>query len=184
MITLPNPAIGSSAGPAYSSLNDVHWYAIYTRSRFEKKVHHDLEKSNFQVFLPLIKEKKMWSDRMKTVSVPLLPSYVFVKLDRQSIPRLNYYPGIVRLVTFDRKPCEVREEEIRLLEKIITHGVQVRQDINCAVGDRVRIMQGPFIGWEGSIEAKKGHSRIVFQIASILQCISVEVSMEDVELVR
>ncbi|MDZ4749832.1 MAG: UpxY family transcription antiterminator [Saprospiraceae bacterium] len=184
MYTMPNPPVDTFAGITPASLSDAHWYAIYTRSRFEKKVHRDLEKSNFQVFLPLIKEKKKWSDRIKTVSVPLLPSYVFVKLDRQSIPRLNYYPGVVRLVTFDRKPCEVREEEIQLLEQITTHGMNVQQAMNCEIGDKVRITQGPLKGWEGNVEAKKGQSRIVFQIASILQCISVEVNMGDVELIR
>ncbi len=117
------------------------------------------------------------------MTVPLLPSYVFVKLDHKSIPRLNYYPGVVRLVTFDRKPCEVREEEIQLLEQITTHGVNIQQAVHCDIGDKVRITQGPFKGWEGNVEAKKGQSRIVFQIASILQCISVEVSMGDVEMV-
>ncbi len=184
MYSLPSLPADAYAGTAQVSLSDAHWYAIYTRSRFEKKVHHDLEKSNFQVFLPLIKEKKMWSDRIKTVSVPLLPSYVFVKLDRQSIPRLNYYPGVVRLVTFDRRPCEVREEEIQLLQQITTHGMHVQQAVHCGVGDKVRITQGPLKGWEGNVESVKGHSRIVFQIASILQCISVEVNMGDVEMVR
>lgn len=184
MYTMPNPPEGAFTGTTQTSCSDAHWYAIYTRSRFEKKVHHDLQQSKFQVFLPLIKEKKAWSDRIKTVSVPLLPSYVFVKLDRQSIPRLNYYPGVVRLVTFDRKPCEVREEEIQLLKQLTTHGVNIQQVVNCEVGNKVRITQGPLKGWEGNVEAKKGHSRIVFQIASILQCISVEVNMGDVELVK
>lgn len=184
MYSISNPPADALAGAAQASLIDAHWYAIYTRSRFEKKVHNDLQRSNFQVFLPLIKEKKAWSDRIKTVSVPLLPSYVFVKLERQSIPRLNYYPGIVRLVTFDRKPCEVREEEIQLLQQIITHGVHVQQAVHCAVGDKVRITQGPLKGWEGNVDSVKGQSRIVFQIASILQCISVEVNMGDVEKVK
>jgi transcriptional antiterminator RfaH len=184
MFTLPNPTVGAIGGISAASLRDAHWYAIYTRSRFEKKVHRDLQQSNFQVFLPLVKEKKAWSDRIKTVSVPLLPSYVFVKLDRQSIPRISFYPGVVRLVSFGRKPCEVRDEEIKLLEQIATHGFHVQKAVNCIIGDRVRITQGPLKGWEGNIEAKLGHSRIVFQIESILQCISVEVNMGDVEVIK
>jgi transcription elongation factor/antiterminator RfaH len=184
MYTMPNPPAGALPGAVRASLSDAHWYAIYTRSRFEKKVHRDLEKSNFHVFLPLIKVKKKWSDRIKTISEPLLPSYVFVKLDRQSIPKLSFYTGVVRLVSFDRKPCEVRDEEIQLLEQITTFGINIQQAMHCEIGDKVRITQGPLKGWEGNVEAKKGQSRIVFQIASILQCISVEVSMGDVERVQ
>src|SRR5688572_28763539 len=106
------------AGPANNLLSNLHWYAIYTRSRFEKKVHRELQQSKFQVFLPLINEKKVWSDRIKTVSVPLLPGYVFIELNRHHIPKLLYYPGIVRLVSFGNTPSEVRDEEIRLLEQI------------------------------------------------------------------
>lgn len=68
---LPARAIDGSASELHA---DYHWYAIYTKSRFEKKVHRDLQQSKFQVFLPLVKEIKKWSDRIKTVSVPLLPS--------------------------------------------------------------------------------------------------------------
>ncbi|MFZ1676233.1 MAG: UpxY family transcription antiterminator [Saprospiraceae bacterium] len=173
-----------NTGLVQNLTSDYQWYAIYTRSRFEKKVHQDLKQSKFQVFLPLVKEIKKWSDRVKTVSVPLLPSYVFVKLNKQNIPKLFYYPGVVRLVSFESKPCEIREEEIRLLEQIMTHGFPVEKVVPCAVGDKVRIVRGPLQGWEGKVETKKGQSRIVFQIASILQCISVEVNMGDVELVR
>lgn len=164
-----------------SSAEQHKWYAIYTRSQFEKKVHRELERSKFQVFLPLVKEKRNWSDRIKTISVPLLPSYVFVKLPLNEMQQVFYYPGVVRLVSFEGKPCEIREEEIRLLEKIVTHGFTAENTAHVGVGDSVRIVRGPLKGWEGLVENKKGQSRIVFQIASIRQCISVEVGMEDVE---
>lgn len=161
--------------------NDSKWYAVYTRSRCEKKIYQDLKKSKLQAFLPLIKEKRVWSDRLKTVLVPLLPSYVFVKLLEQNIHQIYYYPGVVRLVSFEGKPCEIKEEEIGLLEKIIAHDFSVQTTPSCGIGDSVRIVRGPLKGWEGKVETTKGQSRIVFQIASIWQCISVEVGMEDVE---
>jgi transcription antitermination factor NusG len=178
----PSPSAAISDN-GYVLRPDDHWYAIYTRSRFEKKVYRDLQQSKFQVFLPLVQEKKAWSDRIKTVSAPLLPSYVFVKLERQHISEIFYYPGVVRIVSFGGKPCEVREEEILLLKQIMTHGYPVQQAARCAVGDSVRIVRGPLKGWEGVVETQKGQSRIVFQITSILQCISVEVSLGEVELI-
>jgi transcription antitermination factor NusG len=84
-----------------SQPNDGSWYAIYTKSRFEKKVFRDLAHSQYQVFLPLVTEKKHWSDRIKSVSVPLFPSYVFVKLLTQHQSKLYNYPGVVKLVSFE-----------------------------------------------------------------------------------
>ena len=163
------------------------WYAIYTRSNFEKKIYDHLLKAQYEVFLPLVKEKRVWSDRIKTMLVPLLPSYVFVKLDKQHLQKVYYYPGVVRLVSSEGKPCEIREEEIQFMENIVTHGFKVHPNTNscpCGVGDCVRIIRGPLKGWEGTVEHTKGHSRVVFQIASLLQGVSVEVEMGDVEVVK
>jgi transcriptional antiterminator RfaH len=160
------------------------WYAIYTKSRFEKKLYSALLSSGFEVFLPLIKEKRKWSDRLKTVVVPLLPSYVFVKMLKTRINYLYNYEGVVRLVSFEGRPCEIREEEIALLERIVTHGYHVQTTpLSCQRGDVVRIIRGPLKGWEGRVEGQRGNSRIVFQFTSLQQCLSVEVDLRDVEKV-
>jgi transcriptional antiterminator RfaH len=160
-----------------------HWYAIYTRSRFEKKLFQKLQQAKYTVFLPLLKERKAWSDRIKSVLVPLLPSYVFIRAAPRDLTSVFYFPGVVRLVSCEGKPCIIRDEEITLLENIVMHGRHVCAITPCEIGDSVRIMCGPFKGWEGTVENKKGQARIVFQIASIRQCISVEVSLADVEKV-
>jgi transcription antitermination factor NusG len=159
------------------------WYAVYTRAHFEKKVHRDLSRDAFKVFLPLVKERRSWSDRSKIIQVPLLPGYVFVKLDSRECPMIMQYSGVVRVVCFEGKPCEVREEEIRLLETIVTHGYKAENVAHVGVGDWVRVLRGPLKGWEGRVESASRQSRIVFQFACIRQCLSVELSMGDVEKV-
>lgn len=181
----PNLTATSGARQQQSSMATArHWFAIYTRSHFEKKVHHDLLQSRFEVFLPLIKEKKFWSDRIKTISVPLLPSYVFVKVDSRSISRLYDYPGIVRVISFEGKPCAIRDEEIQLLESIISHNIPVRQEAHCGIGDKVKIVRGLLKGWEGQVQTTRGQSRVMLQIASIKQCISVEINQDDLEKIN
>lgn len=41
------------------------WYALYVRSRAEKKVSQELEHIGIEVFLPLITRVRQWSDRKK-----------------------------------------------------------------------------------------------------------------------
>lgn len=161
---------------------DGKWYAIYTKSRFEKKLHLALQKSGFQTFLPLVKQKRAWSDRIKTIEVPLLPSYVFVRTIQSQFEHIYYHNGFVRFVTFERQPCVIREKEIRLLEKIINNELPVQQASHCGVGDQVRIIRGPLRGWEGRVACKKNKSKIVFVIGGIRQAISVEVMAGDVEV--
>ena len=55
------------------------WYALYTKSRNEKKAHSALVSSGIDSFLPLIKNLKQWSDRKKWVEEPLFRSYLFVQ---------------------------------------------------------------------------------------------------------
>jgi transcription antitermination factor NusG len=68
------------------------------------------------------------------------------------------------------------------MERIITSGFPVQPTMHVSTGDEVRIVRGPLKGWEGKVEDKRRNSRIVFQFASIRQCISVEVNMQDVEI--
>ena len=113
----------------------------------------------------------------------MLPSYVFIRTTRDRFAQIYPYPGFVRFVSFQGKPCEIREEEIALLEQIAEHGRHVRADVRCTLGDRVRIVRGPLKGWEGCVESRKGASRVVFQFDCIRQAISVEVEVGDLELV-
>lgn len=176
-------AQNSRAEEALPLIDDSKWYAIYTKSRFEKKICSNLQKTGFNIFLPLVKEKRTWSDRIKTVQVPLIPSYVFIKIMISQFPRVYYYPGFVRFVSFEGKPSEIREDEINLLKEIVAHGFHAEKATDCKVGERVRIVRGPLKDWEGRVECKKGRSRVVFQFESMHQAIIVEVELSDIEKV-
>ncbi len=160
------------------------WFAIYSRSNFEKKLYRGLRQSGLEAFLPLVKEKRAWSDRLKTIEVPLLPCYVFTKLARNQLHLAYPLPGFVRYVTFDGKPSVVRGEEIKLLQQIIAHGMRTYPAAQCTMGDRVRVVRGALKGWEGKVERTRGTSRIVFQLESIRQALSVEVGAVDVEKIK
>lgn len=160
------------------------WYAVYTRSRFEKKLFKALEKAGLKVFLPLIKENRKWSDRIKSVIVPLLPSYVFVKLPKRNMHQVYNYPGFVRYVASEGKPCVINEAEIDLLKNIEAHGLRVETNIDhCRVGDLVKINQGPLLGWEGRVDRKQGN-KIVFLLESMNQTLSVELNSSQVEVLE
>jgi len=56
------------------------WYAVYTKSRTEKKLTGRLNEKGIESYLPLRKTLKQWSDRKKIVEEPLISSYVFVNI--------------------------------------------------------------------------------------------------------
>jgi hypothetical protein len=54
------------------------WIAIYTKTRHKKHVQRQLELMAIEAYVHLKKEYHRWSDRVKLVDVPIIPSYVFV----------------------------------------------------------------------------------------------------------
>lgn len=133
------------------NINEYSWYAIYTRSRFEKKLYTHLTKTKYRAFLPLVRVKRKWHDRLKTVEIPLLPSYVFVNARKEDFIHIYSSPGFVRFIAFQGIPAKIKETEIDLLRQIVTHGKNIKPVISCCVGDLVRINDGPFKGWEGKV---------------------------------
>ena len=158
-----------------------NWYAVYTKPHFERKIFQALDRSNFHVFLPLIKEKRVWSDRIKTVKVPLLPNYLFVKIHEHETKSIFDFPGVVRYVSSEGKPSVIKEKDIEYLEKIVNNGFKARNTCILDVGEEVRITRGPLVGCEGRLLKKLGKTRIVLQISAIPRAISVEVQASDIE---
>jgi len=161
-----------------------NWYAIYTRCRFEKKIYSRIQKLGIEAFLPLIKEERVWSDRVKTVEIPLLPSYVFVRTIDSELSNLYYIPGFVRIVSFEGKPYKINEKDIELIKTIIVGGIPIEHTNRCTKGDRVKVVRGPLKDWEGYVQEIKRQSRITFYFDGIDQFLSVEIAMQDVEIIR
>src|SRR3990172_9944587 len=76
----------------------LDWYAIYTRSRHEKKVAGELAKKRIEVFLPLRKILSQWKDRRKEVQIPLFGGYVFIRISKSDRLQVLRTPGVVQFV--------------------------------------------------------------------------------------
>ena len=55
------------------------WYTLHVRPRFEKCVEAHLEAKGYEVFLPTCASRHRWSDRIKTLQLPLFSGYVFCR---------------------------------------------------------------------------------------------------------
>lgn len=56
------------------------WFALLVKTSREKNVAELLRSKDHEVFLPLYRTTRMWSDRRKEITLPLLPGYVFCRL--------------------------------------------------------------------------------------------------------
>lgn len=122
------------------------WLAIYTKPRWEKKVHQLLTDKGIESYCPLNKVKRKWSDRIKTVEEPLFKSYVFVKVTDDDRTKVRLTKGVVNFVYWNGKPAIIREKEIQTIKRFLDEheSVQVRP-MEFAVNQQVLITSGTFM---------------------------------------
>ena len=161
-----------------------NWYALYLRSRYEKRVHEDLTGKGVETFLPLIEEVHVWSDRKKRVMEPLFRGYLFVKTDFRDRARILTTEGVVRFVGINGRPSAIPESEIDWVRRVIGQPMDVKREQYLEVGERVRVIAGPLLGVEGIVIQKQGISRVVVSVEAIAQSVSVQVPADLLEVIH
>lgn len=162
-----------------------NWYALYTRSRYEKKVHHDLNRRGVESYLPLKVEKRKWSDRVKVIEEPLLRGYLFVKVSNKEYFDVLNNTGAVCYVAFDGKAASIPENQIQNLKAFVSNfndQINVTRE-KLAKGTLVKIKRGLLKDIQGEIVEIRGKNRIVLRFERLGYCIHTDISMDEVEFV-
>lgn len=158
---------------------DKYWYVFYTKSRQEKKVKELLQKGAYEVFLPLQKVMRQWSDRKKKVEVPLFNSYIFVKDFEHKIADILKVPGVAWNIRHNGKPAILRQEEFELINRFITTGLfleaRTMEKESFRVSDKVRIIDGPLTGVTGILTGEDRNQRFNVLLEGIQQVIQVQI---------
>ena len=144
-----------------------NWYVLYTKPRNEKKVTTRLAENGFEVYCPLIRTLRQWSDRKKKVSVPMFPSYVFIRIAEEERQKVVQDPGVLNFVFWLGRPAVVRERELEAVRAIAEKGEEIEvQSGKPEKGETVAISFGPFKGLTGRIDAVD-HSRVMVYIEEL-----------------
>ena len=165
----------------------LRWYALYTRSRYEKKVHAFFKESGVESYLPLVKTWRVWSDRKKLVEMPLLPSYLFVRTDTSNY--LTYYnilntSGVVRFITFEGVAVAIPDVQIAALQRLNSEGVDMEcLEVTPEPGTPVKIVRGPMKGYEGEVVSVGKNKKLVLRLDVIDKCINLNIPLAMVEAV-
>jgi transcriptional antiterminator RfaH len=165
--------------------NSAQWFAVYTRSRTEKKIAERLAEKGIESYVPLRKVMKQWSDRRKVVEEPLIRSYVFVNiLPSQYFEVLNT-PGAVRYVYFDGKPAAIPERQIEALRMITGKNIDIHViPDNFPPGTLVKIISGPLFGLTGELIHHSGKNHVVIRIDHLKQALLFTISPLHLEAAR
>lgn len=160
------------------------WFALYTRHQHEKTAARILSGKGIEVCLPLYNTVHRWKDRVKTLSLPLFPNYVFVFASGERFGAVLRTPGVYDFVRQGGFPAPVPAEDINAIQRIIERGLSAEPHPFLKCGDRARVVSGPLEGLEGILTRKKNFYRLVLSVDALERSISVEVETADVERVR
>ena len=164
------------------SVPDRHWYALYTRPRFEQKVDSLLLQKKLHSFLPQRETIRYWSNnRKRKIKEPLFRSYVFVLANAKERYLAVQTYGVASIVGIKGQPSRIPDEQIQGIYRIMENGYDPEPCNFLNYGDQVEITSGPLKGLRGFYIEDRGKSKIVISLAAIGQSIAVAVSPDEVK---
>lgn len=163
--------------PKQVTNQERHWYAIHTYSGYEDSVAHNLkqrveslgfENKIFNVLVPKEKKIRIRGGKRETIEEKLYAGYVLVEMivDDASWYVVRNTPSVTGFIGAGTIPTPLAAAEIEILMKRM--GVQEpKYKIDVAVGDRVKITDGPFKDFDGKVsevDPEKGRVKVLITI--------------------
>jgi len=157
--------------------NDKQWFVIHTYSGHEERVRKNLEQrikfmdaeaDIAKVVIPTEDEIEVRSGRRRTVTRKILPGYVLVqmKMDENSWSVVRNTPGVTGFVGSGNTPTPLREKEVsEILKQMSADAPKVK--VGFRKGQSVRVIDGPFIDFVGSVDEinmEKGKVKVLLSL--------------------
>jgi len=155
--------------------NELRWIAVYTKPRHEKTVESELMKKGFDVYLPMLKERRRWSDRKKWVEFPMFKSYIFVRTETKNALFILQTMGVVKVVKFGGDVAVVQDDVIQAIRLMIEGGYKPESTDYFIKGDPVEVKNGPLKGLNGEVVRIDDHDRLVIRVEAIQHSVSVQI---------
>jgi len=137
------------------------WFVIHCYSGYENKVRHNLEQrietmgmkdKIFDVVIPTQEEIEVKDGKRRVVERHVFPGYVLVNmiLSEESWYVVRNTPGVTGFVGMGTQPTPLRPEEVaQILRRMEAEAPHIK--VTFKVGERVRIVDGPFNDFRGTV---------------------------------
>jgi transcription antitermination factor NusG len=159
------------------------WYAVQTRARNERVVVQRFRDKGLTTFLPVFTEVRRWSDRWKSVELPLFSCYVFVKIMATNEDRLRVLrtDGVFDFVGVRRQGTPIPDGQIDAVRAVVEERLNYQSYPFLKVGQRVCIRSGALEGVEGILISRNGDRTLVISVDAIQRSLAVRVEGYEVE---
>jgi transcriptional antiterminator NusG len=141
---------------------DARWFVVNTYSGYESKVKHNLEQrirsmeasdKIFDVVVPIEEIEESRHGQRRKVERKMYPGYVLVRMvfGDESWMVVRNTPGVVNFVGSGNRPTPLPPEEASTIFRQM-EGDAPRPEIRLQVGERVKIIDGPFTDFFGAVD--------------------------------
>lgn len=161
----------------------IAWYAVHTRSNFEKQVATEVAGKGLETYLPSFRQVHQWKDRKKVVDQPLFPGYFFVRFADTNERRLTILKttGAVQILGARNTIEAIPDGQVEGVRRMLSAGVSCFAHPFLREGSRVRIRHGALKGLEGLLVRFKSEFRLVLSVELLCQSVATEVDISNVE---
>lgn len=137
------------------------WYVVHCYSGYENKVRHNLEQriesmgmkdKIFDVVVPTEEEIEVKEGKRRTVERRVFPGYILVNmiLTEESWYVVRNTPGVTGFVGMGNAPTPLRPEEVaQIIKRMEAEAPRIK--VTFKPGERVRIVDGPFNDFRGTV---------------------------------
>ncbi len=168
-------------------VDQPRWYAIHIRAKHEKHVAKHLDEQGIPTFLPLVNEIHRWSDRNKTVQIPLFSCYAFVNLPpiAEVRAKILFTDGVLRFVGSGGRGegTPIADAEIESVRTLLKSTAKYSACPFLNIGQRVRVRGGALEGIEGILMARNGSRTLVISVEPIQRSLAVSIDDYVVEAI-
>jgi transcriptional antiterminator NusG len=151
------------------------WFALQVRTRWESSTAVLLSGKGYEAFLPTYKTKKRWNGRIREISAPLFPGYVFCRFDAVKRLPVLVTPGVIAVVGRGRVPLPVEDSEIAAIQTVVSSGLRAEPWPYLQLGQRIRIERDALAGLEGILVNFKGSHRIIVSVSLLHRSVALEI---------
>jgi transcriptional antiterminator NusG len=159
--------------------SDAPWYVIHTYAGYEDSVAKSLrqrahslnmEDKIFEVLVPTEKQIRIRGGKRKVIEEKIFPGYVLVQMivTEESWYIVRNTPNVTGFVGTETTPIPLSEAEVKTLKKRMGKK-EPDYDIDIAVGDAVKVVDGPFKNFDGKVEVvdrEKGKIKVLVNMFS------------------